>query len=258
MKISYKNISGSYEIEGQGPVVVWLHGFMENIKIWKHQRSFFNAHFTNVYINLLGHGTTEVLNETHTMEAQAKWVKFVLDSLEINTYSMIGHSMGGYVALAFLDQFPEYISNIVLLNSTSLDDSPEKKINRERAIQIIDQQKDAFLRMGVINLFDNTQRKTLSKEIDVLLEELSSISSAGIIAALKGMKQRPSRLDTLKHFQGKKLMVIGKKDPVLAAKDSVLEAHEVNASILELKTGHMSYMEAPKRLNNFLLDFLLE
>ncbi len=256
MNLIYKNITGTFEVEGQGPAVVWLHGFMENIKVWKHQRSFFKPHRTNIYIDLLGHGETSNLEETHTMKAQAAWVKYVLDTLEISNCAIIGHSMGGYVGLAFLEAYPDMVSHFVLLNSTSNADSEEKKINRDRAIKIVIDQKDSFLRMGVVNLFGEAQRNKLQHEIDILLEDLSGISAKGIIAALRGMKERKNQKTLLTNFTGKKLMVIGENDPVLNVEKSKSEALVTGSETLILEGGHMSYLEATKKLNTFLLDFL--
>lgn len=254
--LDYKNGKGYFEIEGTGPVVVWLHGFMENSCIWKRQRSFFNSNFTNIYIDLLGHGKSSVIAEMQTMQQQADWLKFVLDHLKIKKCVLIGHSMGGYVALAFVEHYPNQVTDLVLLNSTSREDSIEKKLNRERAIKIVKQQKDSFLRMGVLHLFAAKQREKFADDIKVLLNNLSSISSEGIIAALKGMKIRPDRSEILKQFSGKKLIIAGKNDPVLAANSLEVEAVQVNAEFIILKGGHMSYLEASEKLNIELHNFL--
>ncbi len=256
MKITYKNITASYEVEGQGPALVWLHGFMENKSIWNFQRSFFSTHFTNVYIDLLGHGETEVLADTHTMEEQADLVKYILNSLDINKCSLIGHSMGGYVALAFLEAFPEHVTRIILLNSTSKADSEEKKVNRDRAVKLVQYQKDSFLKMGIVNLFGTKERAVLQKEIDALIEKLATISKEGIIAALKGMKIRANRSNTLCKFEGHKLIIAGKNDPVLQLSSLQEEAQITKSQLLEVAGGHMSYLESTDLINTKVLEFL--
>ncbi len=258
-KILYKQKTISYEIEGGGlPVVVWLHGFMENKTIWKHQKSIFKSQFTNVYIDLLGHGETENLAAVHTMEAQAEMVKHILEEHNIQKCTFIGHSMGGYVALAFSENYPKYVSKLVLLNSTSRSDSLEKKQHRDRAIKIVTQQKHNFLRMGIINLFAVDHRENLKLQIEELITNLAQISSEGIVAALEGMKIRPDRSLVLKAFTGKKLIVIGENDPVLPLKLVEEEAQQTNTDLVVLNGGHMSYIEAPLKLNTKLLAFLKE
>ncbi len=256
MIITYKNIKANYEIEGQGPIIVWLHGFMENTSIWKYQKPYFKQYFTNIYIDLLGHGATQTLAEVHTMEDQALFIKYILDHLQIEQCTFIGHSMGGYITLAFLEAYPNYVSNLILLNSTSSSDTEEKKLNRDRAIKLVEHQKENFLRMGIINLFGDQQKTALKLEIDELIKNLAGISTESIIAALKGMKIRKDRSKLLKSFTGEKLIIAGKDDPVLPIENLIKESIATKSSILKTTGGHMSYIENYQFLNQEILNYL--
>ncbi len=257
MKISYKNIQIGYTVSGKGPVIVWLHGFMENKSIWKLQTRFFEAQYTNICIDLLGHGETGSLYLVHSMEMQAEAVKEVLCYLGISDFAVVGHSMGGYVALALLQICKSQTTHIVLLNSTSHADTIEKKINRDRAIRVVDDQKDTYVRMGVVNLFDRTFREKHIDQIEALIVESQKTSVHAIKAALIGMKDRLSKTKVLSDFNGKKLIVSGENDPVLPCHTSVAEAVLTRSDLVCLKCGHMSYMEVADELNMELLKFLI-
>ncbi len=255
MKIAYKNIQIGYSVSGQGPAIVWLHGFMENKSIWNLQTRFFDTHFTNICIDLLGHGDTGSLCMIHSMEMQAEAVKEVLYHLKISDFAVVGHSMGGYVALALLQICKNQATHIVLLNSTSHADTIEKKMNRDRAMSIVEGQKDTYIRMGIVNLFDNNFRKKSIDQIEMLVAQSQKTSVSAIKASLMGMKDRLSKTKVLSDFEGKKLIVVGKNDPVLNYNTSVSEAELTGAAFVALQCGHMSYMEAPDELNMGLLKF---
>lgn len=258
MKISFKEAEVVFTVSGAGPAIVWLHGFLESKEVWSRQLDYFNPKFTNICIDLLGHGKTSHCNSSHSMELQAEAVSTVLAHLKISKFSIVGHSMGGYVALALVENLREQVSNIVLLNSTSDSDSEEKKKNRDRAIKIVETQKNSFIRMGIINLFSKANQKLFLKDIEHLISNAQLMSSQCIIAALKGMKQRKKRVETLKKYHGKKLIVSGIYDPILVHKNTVKEATVTNSELLTLNSGHMGYMESSLEFNEGVLKFLLQ
>lgn len=238
-------------------MVVWLHGFMEDKSIWQGQLENFDQSTTNICIDLLGHGGTGsvISKELHTMELQAKAVLSVLNKLEINTFSIVGHSMGGYVGLCLLAMCPEKITHFVLLNSTSKPDTEEKKTNRQRAINIVAKQKNNYARLGVVNLFSNESRVLFADEIEEIVSISQKTTVQGITAALLGMMSRTSKKDVLKNYTGKKLLIAGENDPVLSLENSCQEAVCTGAQFEQLKGGHMSYLESKNQLNVILSKF---
>ena len=112
-----------------------------------------------VCIDLLGHGQTDCLGYVHSMEDQADMVHHVLHELKIRKAVLVGHSMGGYVALAFAELYPEMMKGLVLMNSTSRADSEERKTNRDRAILAVKQNYTTFIRMSIANLFSEEQQR---------------------------------------------------------------------------------------------------
>jgi len=116
---NYKNIQIRYTSTGKGRVVVLLHGFLENLNMWDTIVPKLAKKNRVITIDLLGYGKSENLGYIHTMEDQAQLVKAVLKHLRLRKYILIGHSMGGYISLAFAELFPHSLKGLCLLNSTS-------------------------------------------------------------------------------------------------------------------------------------------
>ena len=127
MNFLYKNTSVHFTISGKGSAIVLLHGFLENNTMWNEITKVLSKRNKVICIDLLGHGKTENHGYIHTMEDQAEMVKAVLNHLHLRKYIIIGHSMGGYIALAYSKLFPQNIKGLCLMNSTALPDSEEKK-----------------------------------------------------------------------------------------------------------------------------------
>ena len=118
-QIQFKNTQISFSDTGKGTVIVLLHGFLENKKMWDFYISEFAKKNRVIAIDLLGHGESECLGYVHSMEDHADAVQAVLSDLRIRKAIFIGHSMGGYVALAFAELYPDNTKGLVLLNSTA-------------------------------------------------------------------------------------------------------------------------------------------
>ena len=127
MILDYKGINIFYTDTGKGQVVVLLHGFLEDASMWNALIPELSKKNRVVAIDLLGHGNTNSLGYVHTMEDMANTVKAVLSHLSLRKFIFIGHSMGGYVALAFAKLYPENIKGLCLLNSTYEADDLERK-----------------------------------------------------------------------------------------------------------------------------------
>lgn len=252
----YKKSKISYTDSGEGKAIVFLHGFLENKKMWQDYVTFLEGKYRVVTIDLLGHGESDCLGYVHTMEENANVVHEVLKELHIKKATVIGHSMGGYVGLAFAELYPENIQKLVLLNSTSKEDSTEKKLNRTRAIKAVKQNYVAFVSLAIGNLFSEDNRTRLATEIETIKEQALKTPLQGIVASLEGMKIRKDRESILQANLFPTLLILGKKDPVLNYEEAILQIE--NATTTKLITfgdGHMSHIENKEELKDVLLDF---
>ena len=255
-QLLYKNIKIAYTDTGKGTAVILLHGFLENKTMWKAFVPELAKRNRIITIDLLGHGDTECLGYVHSMEDNADMVHAVLQELKIRKAAIIGHSMGGYIAMAFAELYPEMMKGIVLLNSTSRADSAERKTNRGRAIKAVKQNYTAFVRLSIANLFSEKNREILLNEIETARAEALKTPLQGIVASLEGMKIRKDR-EVILHFAAyPMLLILGKQDPVLNYEENATQIENTKVELVNFPDGHMSHIENTEELTKVLVGFL--
>lgn len=256
MYTQFKNTKIAYSDQGKGTAIVLLHGFLENSTMWKYLAPVLEKKHRVVCIDLLGHGQSDSLGYVHKMEDMADAVHQVLSDLKIRKTVFIGHSMGGYVSLAFAELYPDMMKGLVLMNSTSRADSEERVLNRTRAIKAVKQNYVAAVRMSIANLFSEENRELLIDEIEWVKNEALQTPLQGIIAAQEGMKLRNDR-EVILHFAPYPiLLILGKKDPVLAYDENKAQIEGTNVQLITFNDGHMSHIENKKELEKVILDYL--
>ncbi len=251
----HKNTKISYSDSGKGNAIILLHGFLENSSMWDFCIPEMEKKNRVIAIDLLGHGQSECLGYIHTMEDQAEMVFAVLQHLKIKKATLIGHSMGGYVALAFAEWYPENLKSLVLMNSTSYEDSPKRKKNRDRAIKMVKKDYATFVRLSIANLFSEANREILINEIEKVKLEALKTPLQGIIAAQEGMKIRKDRKLVLQSLKIPKLLILSKKDPVLDYEENLNQIEKTDIRFATFADGHMSHIENREELLVVLLDF---
>lgn len=255
MHIFHKNSQIHYTGTGKGSAIVLLHGFLENSSMWNSTVEILSKKFRVICIDLLGHGFTENLGYVHTMEEQAEMVKAVLNHLHLRKYVIVGHSMGGYIALAFTKKFSENVKGLCLMNSTALPDTEEKKINRDRGIIAVKQNHKTFIRIAIPMLFSEENRRKFKKEITEVTTEALKLTPQGITASLEGMKIRKNLTSIYKNATFPIEMIIGKQDPALDYSSLIRQAKNTKVNVVELPDGHMSHIENKNDLIETLFKF---
>lgn len=258
MFIKYRNSQIHTKTYGKGNPIVLLHGFLLSPSIWEGLIPILVKKNQVIVIDLPGHGLSECVSEIHSMELMAEVVFFVLEELNIEKASFIGHSMGGYTSLAFAEKYPSKIETLVLLNSSSDSDSPDRRKNRDRAINVIQTHKEVFIKMAIALLFPENKHEKYQHLIDKFSEEAFLFPTKGIIAAIKGMKIREDRSSILKNFKGKKYMISGIEDPIIPFSSSEKIALQTNTKLYKVKSGHMSVNENNNEIVKIMhfIDFI--
>lgn len=252
----FKDIPIYFSDEGKGSVIVLLHGFLENSSMWNAIKPELIKQNRVITIDLLGNGITGCIGYVHSMELMAESVTAVLNHLKIRRSIFVGHSMGGYVALAFAEQFPDHVKGLVLLNSTTRADSEERVYLRNRAVEAVKTNYKALVQISIGNLFRPKNRALFKDEIKVLKKEALKTPLQGYIAAQEGMKIRVDR-EALLHFSPyPKLMIIGKKDPVLDYESALEQVENSTVQKVELPDGHMSHIENQQEVISALKNFV--
>lgn len=258
MFYTFNNKAVHYTLSGSGPCVVLLHGFTEDASIWTAYAALLSKQFTVLTPDLPGHGQSEAWDKPHTMEEQADMLRELLALHNISEVVLIGHSMGGYVAMAFAEAYPDSLKGLCLFHSSAQCDSPQVIANRDKTIEIVKKNKFGFLAQFIPDLFAPENRKAFENKIKILTDKALAMKPEGIINAIEGMKLRPNRLLVLENIKVPVLFVAGKKDSRVPIENVLLQlALPRHAEALILgNTGHMGYIEAKEEVlrtfNNFI------
>jgi len=255
--VTYKNAQIHFSDRGEGDVVVLLHGFLEDISMWNSIEKELLKVNRVICVDLLGHGKSDCLGYIHTMEGMAKVVKYVLNEVNVNSAIFIGHSMGGYVALALAEEFESMIKGLCLMNSSAQADTEERKKLRSRVVKMAQTNYEPLVSMSVSNLFFQETRKQFLSKIERSKRIALKTSIQSYIACTEGMKKRKNREFVLRNSDFKKLIITGKKDNVLSHISILNEAKRTGTEIISFSNGHMSHIENLTELKAALKEFIL-
>lgn len=240
--------------------VVLLHGYLESMYVWDDFLPLLQDNVRVITVDIPGHGVSVVNGEVHTMEWIADVLHDMLDALEIERATFVGHSMGGYVSLAFCAKYPERLDGLVLLSSSPFPDTELKRENRRREIALVKAgKKDALARVAPETGFAPHNRKRLKSYIDDLVECVHVTEDEGIVALLGGMIARVDQNEMLRTSPVKQLFIVGKHDayiPVEAAEEFIALNPQAKVAWLE-NSGHMGFIEEPEACAEALLGFVL-
>ncbi|WP_185868936.1 alpha/beta fold hydrolase [Blattabacterium cuenoti] len=254
----YKKIN--YKIEGEGNSIVLLHGFMESLEVWKEIYSDLSKKYKILSIDFPGHGkSNSILNydTIFSMERASKIVKTIIKKEKIQKAFFVGHSMGGYIALALLEKHPEFFLGLCLLHSTAESDSNKKKKIRMQSIKMAINNYSMLVDTSINTLFDPKKLSFLQKEVFFVKKIALSTSVNSVISFLKGMSIRKDRRFLLKKTKFPKLYIIGLYDLVIDPKKIREEVKNGNKTyFIEITTGHMGHIENPKKITKILENFM--
>jgi pimeloyl-ACP methyl ester carboxylesterase len=247
-----------YKKEGTGEVLVLIHGFLENLSMWDEMVVELSKTWQVIRVDLPGFGKSDCIEDTHSMELFAECTQQLLLELNIDKFTLIGHSMGGYVGLALSEICPDKIEHTCLFHSTAKADSEQKKNDRNRAIKSVKDKQNVYLKTAISFLFPEQFQASCFGHIQKMIEEAKNLHSSGVIAALKGMQQRKDCNDLLKSLSCRKTYIAGKFDPLLNVAALREEASNNEANFIEIENaGHMSHFECPSETINTFLKLLL-
>lgn len=237
-----------YEISGNGTEnLVLLHGLMENSGMWKEMEPLLSEKFKLIKIDLPGHGKSEISGEIHTVELMAEKVNQVTNELTLSDFHLLGHSMGGYTALAFAEKFPETLKTLTLFFSTYLPDDEEKKQTRKKSFRLIENEYEKYVNASVPIPFNPYEKEELKDKIETARKMALSTNNLGALAAIKGIMERPDRKSVLENFENKILMLNGRNDNAVDSFDTIKNLPtRGNIKSYLLDCGHNGHWERPE------------
>lgn len=249
----------SYFITGKGDrSIILIHGFGEDSRIWKHQINFLENDFHLYIPDLPGTGESKIGNKELSMESMAEMIKQMMDEEKISQCIMLGHSMGGYVTLAFAELYPERLSAFGLIHSTAYADNEEKKAARQKSISFIKEHTAAeFMKTTIPNLFSQTFNTEHKEQVDELIEQGNQFTAEALIAYYTAMINRPNRSHILQNTTVPVLFFIGSEDKAVSPADALAQTALPTVCMAKLVPGiaHMGMLEAIEELNTTIREF---
>ena len=258
---TYQSSKIFYRTIGAGKPVVLIHGFAEDGDVWKNQIEFLKNHFYLIIPDLPGTGKSELINDM-SIEGMTEVIKEIL-RFELHKFPLqgtegvlIGHSMGGYITLAFTEKYPEMLSSIALVHSSAFSDSEEKKANRLKSIEFVKKNGAyEFLKAVITDLFTETWATNNQKIVDGQIEKSKSFTDEAIIAYYQAMINRPDRTHVLKSFPKPILFIIGEHDKAVPFEQSMQQCYLPDISYIHIlrNSAHMGMLEETEKVNEALL-----
>jgi len=259
MRTMINGFEMAFEDQGEGLAVVLIHGYPLQRAIWAPQVEALRPRFRVITPDLRGFGESQVTAGPYTMEMLADDVHALLQARGVRTAVVGGHSMGGYVALAFARQYPEMLRGLILVNTRPGADSAEGKANRQAAAAKARQQ-------GSQAIADDMLPKLLSPVTlqgqPALVAQVHGWMAATAVEALAhaqlGMAGRRDSQDVLESLFLPVQVITGADDKLIPVSESEAMARTVPGARLAIlaDAGHLASLEAPAAFNAALWDFL--
>lgn len=240
--------------------VLLLHGYLESLYVWDDFLPLLTPKARVITVDIPGHGITDAVAEVHSMELMADVLREMLDAMGVERVTIVGHSMGGYVALAFCEKYPERLDGLVLLSSTPNADTEQKAENRRREIELVRAgKKDMLAKVAPEAGFAVQNRKRMRDYIEDLTEQVYMTDEDGIVALLEGMIVRKDQNEMLRQSAVRQLFILGKLDNYISveAAEAFIEKNPQAKVVWLENSGHMGFIEESQACADALLGFVL-
>jgi pimeloyl-ACP methyl ester carboxylesterase len=260
----YFNTSISYRIEGEGEAVLLIHGFGEDSTVWNNQVDHLKQKFMVIVPDIPGSGKStmlEGLSQAITLGDYAVCIQALLLHEKITECFVFGHSMGGYITLAFVELYPNFVKGFGLVHSSAYADSEEKKENRQRGIEMMEQYgAGAFLKNTTPNLFGSKFKEANPEVVQKMIGEGQQFSTPACQQYYTAMMNRPDRHLVLKNSKVPVLFIAGTEDVAVPLNDMLEQSKLPAISYIHVLdgVGHMGMLEAAEKTNDYLSNFITQ
>jgi len=248
-----------YNDYGSGTPVVLLHGYLETSEVWHPFAQRLAVKFRVISVDLPGHGMSDSYAVIHTMEFMANAIKELLDNLGVKKAFLTGHSLGGYVTLAFLELFRDSLTGYCLFHSHPFPDTPGTIEKRMSEISLVQEGKqEMFYPENIRRMFASSNLEKFTEAFLHLKEIASGIDGDGIIAVLNGMMIRPSRLSLMEEGRVPCLWILGEMDNYIPCEtiQSKVKLSSNTRLIVLRNSGHMGFIEEEDISLRVITDFV--
>jgi 3-oxoadipate enol-lactonase len=232
----------AYEQVGNGEPLLLIHGFPLDHRIWKPLIPLLRSNFTLLMPDLSGFGESDLIESNYSITSLADDLRALMDLLNIKKAWVAGHSMGGYVSLAFAEAFPNRLLGLGLISSHPMIDSKEKQLRRENDAQQVE--REGVNQIASSMALSLTSKFLLQEQLKVIIEEQKP---AAVAAALRAMARRTATIEVLRNLTTPKIIIHGLLDKVIPVSlVREVQAMARGSQLIELPdSGHMPMMESP-------------
>jgi 3-oxoadipate enol-lactonase len=247
-----------FETRGQGLPVVLLHGFPFDHTIWAAQAEALSDSFRIITPDLRGHGQSPIPDESYSLDLMAQDIGALLDDLSIPRAVWVGHSMGGYITMAALRQFPERIAGIGLVATHPHADTDDKRIERIKSAEAALQSGPGDLALSMMGVLFAPSVDRKSDMAQTVYRIMLHTAPAGVAGTLRAMADRPDSVDTLRNVNVPAVVIAGVQDQIVkldvaqAMAGLIPHAHMIAVD----NAGHMPMIEQPDATTLALRRFL--
>lgn len=249
-----------YRVLGSGTAVLLVHGFGEDGRLWYDMVAALSDKFQFIVPDLPGSGKSDAIKYM-TMEGLSDVLEAIIQNEKINTAVVIGHSMGGYISLAYAEKYVHRIRAFGLFHATAFADSDEKKAVRQKGIEFIRQYGAfEFIKATTPNLFSQHYKAHASEVVEKFIEQQHNFKSENLVSYYKAMMSRPDRTAVLKAADFPVLFIMGKYDNAAPLNDMLQQCHLPQKSYIHIlqNTSHLGMIEEKGKCVAILDRFLWE
>ena len=244
------------------PTLLLIHGFGEDHCIWKAQIDYLSQFYRIIAPNLPGvHCRPLTIHHSHQPQINlyVEVLHELMHHLHIEQYYVMGHSMGGYIGLAFADYSTNHVMGLGLIHSTTYADSDAKKASRMKVAEFLEEHGTLkYLETATANLFSNPFKEIHSDQIQTVIDSASDISKEAMMQFVFAMRNRRAFTHMLSQKRIPVWMIAGKEDIAVPFEDSQAQIELLppkNVLILE-QVGHMGMLEATDKVNLAMHQFI--
>lgn len=256
--ILYNQSYINYHITGKGPAIMLVHGFAEDSSIWNGLVDELCTTYTLITPDIPGSGASALLpGNAVQLSDYAEGLYAILQKENITHCCFIGHSMGGYISLAFAEKYPALLTGLGLFHSSAYADDDAKKETRLKGIDFIKMNGPlAFLKTSIPGLFANEEKSR--NEMEALLQKASAFSGEALVQYYNAMIARPDRTGVLKKSKVPVLFIMGLHDKAVPFEHSLQQAHLPAISYINIlkHSAHMGMLEEKGKALEALTYFL--
>ncbi|NHN29354.1 alpha/beta fold hydrolase [Paenibacillus agricola] len=247
----------SYREQGHGKVILLLHGFCGSSAYWDELSPLLPEGYRWMMPDLRGHGESGAPAGDYTMDAFAADLAQMIKGLELEPVVMLGHSLGGYITLAFAERYPELLSGFGLIHSTGFPDNEAGKEGRLKSITTIEEQGlPAFIEGLIPKLFAPEHLASMPEAVAKAKRIGEQTDSQAAIRTLQGMRSRPDRNHVLAEAKIPVLLIAGEQDQIIPVERTFSVSSGLITQVQIPSAAHMSMVEAPQALLEAIETFL--